>query len=437
MDGHKKTLEYCISVLKQNDSGGWTRPAPHLYPHQWLWDSCFIAIGQRHYDVKRAQREIKNLFRGQWKNGMLPNTILSKIDTNGKQLWHSEISKLSPKNYSTSGITQPPMVAEAVVKVGEKLKKADRIAWYKEVFPKLLAYHEWLYRERDPHAEGIVTLVHPWECGLDNTPAWMQEVYLNETPFWIKCIKAFKLHSLFNLVRSDTKFLPAYERIDAIDALNLFSNARQLRRKKYETRLILRHGSLAVEDLGFNAILIRANSLLAQIAIDIKADIPSWLIERFKKAPRSLELLWSPEKKQYFSRNFSTFELLDQPSIMTFLPLYSGVISKSRAHQLVGLLRSKEWWLNYPVPSVPKSSKYFDDRRYWQGPSWFNTNWMIIQGLKHYGYLDEAHALAQRSIELVEKHGAYEYFSPLTGNPAGATSFSWTASLTIDLLYSS
>ena len=32
-------------VLRQNDMGDWTRAAPNLYPHQWSWDSAFIAIG--------------------------------------------------------------------------------------------------------------------------------------------------------------------------------------------------------------------------------------------------------------------------------------------------------------------------------------------------------------------------------------------------------
>jgi hypothetical protein len=45
-------------VLKQNDRGKYTVPAGDLYPHQWLWDSCFIAIGLRHEDVERAQTEL-------------------------------------------------------------------------------------------------------------------------------------------------------------------------------------------------------------------------------------------------------------------------------------------------------------------------------------------------------------------------------------------
>jgi len=45
-------------VLKENDRGNFTIPAEGLYPHQWLWDSCFIAIGLRHTDLDRAQTEI-------------------------------------------------------------------------------------------------------------------------------------------------------------------------------------------------------------------------------------------------------------------------------------------------------------------------------------------------------------------------------------------
>ncbi|MCA9309161.1 glycoside hydrolase, partial [Candidatus Saccharibacteria bacterium] len=265
----------------------------------------------------------------------------------------------------------------------------------------------------------------------------IQELYVHEMPLWIKMVKSLHLDSLFTLVRSDTKYLPAYQRIDTIDALNFYSVARKLRRRKYETRLVLRYGQLTMEDIGFNSILIRANTLLCQIASEIKADVPEWLLERFKRAPKALESLWSEEKGEYFSRNFQTFESIEQSSIMTFLPLYSGAISKKRAGELVTLLRSKDWWLPYPVPSVPKNSQYFDELRYWQGPTWVNTNWLVADGLKRYGYVDEAQAIIDRTIELATLQGLSEYFSPVTGSPAGANSFSWTAALVLDMLYSS
>ena len=56
-------------VLKKNDQGTFTIPAQGIYPHQWLWDSCFISIGMRHYDLERAKLEIFSILKGQWSNG--------------------------------------------------------------------------------------------------------------------------------------------------------------------------------------------------------------------------------------------------------------------------------------------------------------------------------------------------------------------------------
>ncbi|MBI1952122.1 glycoside hydrolase, partial [Candidatus Saccharibacteria bacterium] len=82
----------------------------------------------------------------------------------------------------------------------------------------------------------------------------------------------------------------------------------------------------------------------------------------------------------------------------------------------------------------PFCSAYFDPSRYWQGPTWVNTNWLIIKGLENYGYKDEAGSLRQKTLELVAKNGMNEYFNPVNGHPEGAPNFSWTAALTIDLL---
>lgn len=78
---HEKPLtiiEAARQVLEHNDRGEYTVPGARLYPHQWLWDSCFIAIGMRHYDVERAKTEIYSLLKGQWANGMLPNIIFNE-----------------------------------------------------------------------------------------------------------------------------------------------------------------------------------------------------------------------------------------------------------------------------------------------------------------------------------------------------------------------
>src|SRR5580704_6929655 len=98
------------SVLKGNDQGKYTQPAHGLYPHQWLWDSCFIAIGLRHVSVNRAETELKSLLRGQWHNGMLPNIIFKGGEKyrRDRNHWRSWVSPLAPAHVATSGYTQPP-----------------------------------------------------------------------------------------------------------------------------------------------------------------------------------------------------------------------------------------------------------------------------------------------------------------------------------------
>lgn len=423
------------AVLEMNDQGSYTIPADGPYPHQWLWDSCFIAIGQRHYDVDRAQTEILSLLRGQWSNGMMPNMVLADGYKRDHNIWRSWINPNAPDNVHTSGITQPPMLAEAIYQVGKKLSLPERRTWYKKTYNSLLLYHQWLHTERDPHQEGLVLQVHPWETGLDNTPPWVSELRTHQMPLWIRAVEKLKLDKIINLFRRDTKFIPAAERMSTIEELGLYSTQRRLRRKAYDIDKILSHSMFAIEDLTFNSILIRADYILCDIAKSIRKELPEGLKDQMKKTEASLEQLWDPYSNQYYSRNFVTHKLIKEPSIATLLPLYSGHLTKERAEILVKQLENEHiFGPAYPVPSVPVNSAWFKETGYWQGPTWINTNWLVIDGLKRNGFKDHAEVLRKSTLEMVEKSGCREYFSPMDGSPAGASNFSWTAALAIDLL---
>lgn len=430
-------LEQAKTVLANNDRGGFTIPAGGLYPHQWLWDSCFISIGLRHYNMPRAQKELRSLLRGQWSNGMLPNMIFDKglAYREDRNIWRSQVSPFAPDTVPTSGVTQPPMLAEAVVRIGEKLSVPERRGWYQTMYPALLAYHEWLYAERDPHIEGLVLNIHPYEAGLDNTPPWINQLRLHHRPWWANVLVWTRLDKAVSLFRRDTRRIPPGERMSNIEALLYYDVVRRLRRKQYNTDAILTRSEFAVEDLTFNSILIRANEHLKTIAKTIKRELPQTLKLRMSKTEEALESLWDGFSGQYYSRNFATHKLIKEPSIATLMPLYAGSITKERAEQLVKLLHDKhQFGAAYPVPSVPFNSSYFKPHSYWQGPTWLNTNWLIIDGLKRYGFDEEAKFIKDQSLKLVDEHGFYEYFSPIDGSPAGAENFSWTAALTIDLL---
>jgi hypothetical protein len=433
----KTVKEICQEVLDKNWRDTHTIPASGLYHHQWLWDSCFISIGLRHANLERAEQELRSLLRGQWANGMLPNIIFADSDKHSRdrKIWQSWRNPNSPDEVNTSGITQPPMLAEAVVKLGELMSKTKRTSWYQDMYPALIAYHQWLYNERDPHNEGLVLLIHPWESGLDNSPPWVQQLHLHSKPWWISFVEKTKLEKLFLLVRRDTQHVPPGQRLDNIDALLYYNVMQRLRRKNWDIDAILNRSHFAIEDLTYNCILIRANKHLSEIAKAIGHEIPEELKENFKKSKESLEKLWDGYYKEYFSRNFVTHKLIKEPSIASLLPLYAGTITPERATELVKSLHDKKLFSSkYPIPSVPLSSKTYKELGYWQGPTWINTNWLIIEGLNNYGFTKEAEIITKSSIELVEKSGPYEYFSAKNGDPAGVKNFSWTAALIIDLL---
>lgn len=437
MRDNTEVLDQAAQVLKENDHGLYTIPSHGLYPHQWLWDSCFIAIGLRHLDIERAKIEVLSLLRAQWRNGMLPHIIFTpgKKQRMHSGVWDSWLSPFSPEDVTTSGITQPPMVAEAVVRIGEKMSLSDRRSWYRQVWPNLLAYHQWLYTERDPHHEGLVLQIHPWETGLDNTPPWMSELDAHLLPWWIRVLEKTRLEFIVGRLRLDTRYVPQEQRPTNIEALALYSVQRRLRRKIYDINKILDHSLFAIEDLAFNSILIRANEHLRQIAQTLRVEIPADLLESMDRGAKTLDELWDPYTEQYYARDFVTHRLLKQTSIESLLPLYAGCISPERAELLVKSIENEHvFGPAYPVPSTPLNSPYFDPNRYWQGPSWVNMNWLIIDGLIRYGYKEHADALRESTLELVQKHGFYEYFNPISGHPLGAPNFSWTAALSIDLL---
>ena len=429
-------IEQMAAILKANDRGNYTSPA-EFYPHQWLWDSAFTAIGLRHIDPERAALELVSLVRGQWANGMLPHMIFAE----GREYrwerdaWSSWLSPYAPDKVRTSGITQPPVLADAVYKVGEKLPAHERREFYSFMYEPLLKYHEWIYAERDPHAEGLMLQIHPYEVGLDNSPPWVLQLYEHSRPWWIAAIEKLRLQKVINFLRRDTRKVNPGQRISSLEALLLWDVIRRMKRKRYDIEKILHRSLFCTQDITFNSVLIRNNDRLQHIASYIRRKLPHELVLKFKATEEALDKLYDEASKQYYSRDFITNKLILEPSIGTFMPLYSGTISKARARELVALLMNhRKYWLHHPVPTVPLDSHFFDDDRYWQGPSWVNTNWMIIDGLRRYGFIAEAETLRGLTIDMVSKAGPYEYFSPIDGRGLGAANFSWTAALTIDLL---
>src|ERR1700748_3679696 len=110
------------AVLHGNDAGSWTKASPVLYPHQWSWDSAFIAIGWAHLDIGRAMTELEQLFAAQWATGMVPHIVLRAGRDQpyfpGPEWWDTPVSAPAPAPpVQTTGICQPPVHALALQRI--------------------------------------------------------------------------------------------------------------------------------------------------------------------------------------------------------------------------------------------------------------------------------------------------------------------------------
>ena len=427
--GFKDYVKAARQVLKTNWTGAYTRPSSGLYPHQWNWDSGFIAIGNAHHDQKRAQQELTSLFSHQWPNGMVPQIVF-----NPKALGHYFPEPdfwQTPDGRLTSGITMPPIHATACWHIYEHAKDGDTATdFLKFMYPKLMALHRYLYRERDPDLSGLVYIRHPWESGLDNSPAWDEP--LKEIRVDRKALPEYERKDLKHGVPADQR--PSDEDYDRyVYLVDLF------RRLGYREEDIRRECPFLIKDVLFNSILCRANRDLLMITDALKhdtAEVEDWVERTSSAISRDL---WCPRCKQFESFDVVSGQLIHSSTAAGFLPLFGSAASKEQAQTLFETLDSITFCALhqgncFTVPNYDMTREDFDSRNYWRGPVWINMNWMISKGLKGYGYVEKADAMKRDMIQLPIRFGFHEYFDSRTGKGYGSDGFSWTAALFLDLV---
>jgi glycogen debranching enzyme len=402
-----------VAILKANDRGGYTVPTAKLYPFQWNWDSAFCAMGFATFNEPRAWEELETLFLGQWADGLVPHIIFHKpADTYfpGPDVWGT--SHQPP----TSGITQPPVAAMAVWKMYATAKdKALAELKARELFPKLLAWHRWWASARDPDGTGRVCILHNWESGMDNSPAWDQ-------PF--ENVPATKTA----YVRKDTGHVDASMRPKKIDYDRYVHLVETYRACGWKPAAMWRAAPFKVAHIGINAILLRAEEDLASLADALgfaaeKRDIAT----RMERMTLAMRADWNAGMKAFQSTDLVAGKPIAAATSAGFLPLLTSVPTPAQARMIADELMRWRKLGQYGVPTVAPDDPVFDGKRYWRGPAWCIINWLLADGLTRHGFLAEAEAVKEDTKRLLLDHGFAEYFNPVDGMPCGGFGFSWTA----------
>lgn len=419
------------AVLAANWRGRHTVPSARLYPHQWSWDSAFIAIGLAQVDQHRAQLELATLFGAQWRDGRVPHIVFDD-DTPadayfpGPRFWAAGAPAL-PRRV-TSGIVQPPMHARAVWEVYRRAP--DRPAatdFLRRMYEPLCAWHDYLATRRDLGGSGLAAIVHPWESGMDNSPAWDSAVQES-------CAGGATMPA----ARADLRHVPATQRPRDADYAAYIDLASRYRDKAYaDTGLLPGHG-FAIEDPLFNGVFAWSEEALARIAAVIGAN-SRWHADRALALGCALaNRLYDPDLGMFVPRDVRTGRQIPMAGVAGLAALVSpGLPAEAVARtcaQVTGPRFMNGHRAGRLLPTLDRTSPEFDPQRYWRGPAWANTTWLVIQGLRRHGASPAAETLQTGLLETVRTQGFREYYDADTGAGAGSTDFSWTAALVLDLL---
>ena len=427
MENETDFLRSAQEILRSNDMGVFTKPGPRQYPHQWNWDSAVIALGYSHFDLPRALEEIRSVLKGQWGDGMVPHIIYHTGRSDyfpDPDFWQTGGSPHVPR-VPTSGLTQPPLLSSVLRTIHARTPVLEFI---REVYPSLLRWQRWFHTRRDADGSRLACLIHPWESGTDNSPRWLNAI-ARITP---KDLPAYQRRDTVHVSGSQRPHKEDYDRF--IHLVNFF------RTNQYDSAVLLAQSPFLVQDILTNSILHRADQDLRELAAAIGEpvdEIDSWL-HSVRGAFNAR--FWDEEGGLYHDYDLRAGRQVPVNTAMTFMPLYAGLASQAQADRLVAehLLNPAEYApgknVRFWVTSASQTEPAWEARRYWRGPVWIITNWLIADGLKRYGYPEIAEAIRRDSLQMLRETGFWEYFDACDGSGCGSPDFSWSAALAIELL---
>jgi glycogen debranching enzyme len=430
-DSARDTLQHtAVRVLAENWHGHATVPSGRLYPHQWSWDSAFICFGLQHWAARRAAAELLSLLGGQWRDGRVPHIVFNPAVPEdayfpGPAFWRSSVSRGRPP-VATSGIIQPPVHASATLALLDHLPDAEAFA--SRIYPLLKAQNDYIARRRVHPGTGLAFLLHPWESGLDNCPSWDDP--LAAVPADLSLFERF--------TRRDLAHAGAGERPTDEDYARYIRLALTYRDSGYDDAWALDEAEFAVLDPAFNTLWAASERALAEIAARLRLDPDPHLEAAVRITTAMQNRLWSDGAGMAQAYDLRTGRLQAEATVAGALPLLLPGLDRDRVERIVAALTGPQFQISSPqtfgVPSYDRTSAKYDPSRYWRGPSWMNTTWMVATGLRRHGFDELAAKLDSDLVALALRSGLREYFNPVTGSGHGTDRFSWSAAIVLHIL---
>lgn len=399
----------------------YTCPSPDQYPFQWFWDSCFHAVVLAHLEPAVAREELDLLLAAQAPDGFLPHVVF----WDRRALFHHGLywCWLQSRGLGLprhTALIQPPVLAAAVERYATITGDWDFV---RDALPQLDAYYAWLGRTRDPDGSGLLTIIAPWESGMDHKPSYDRALGLRYPATPRDLVLRPRLLDLANRARD-------------------YDPARLFRRPFTDGRW-----RFLVQDVLVNATYVDGLRALARLhercrTADDREERGACWRRRAVQAEAAMLTRLRGEDGFFYDRDRRSGRLLPVQTVAGLTALLLDGLSDAEARPLLDALTNPgKFAAVYLVPSVamdepafcPVELRYGAGPLIWRGPVWINLNWLLVQALQRRGREDLAERIAASSIALVRRSGFREHFDPHTGAGYGARSFGWST-LVVDML---
>jgi hypothetical protein len=370
---------------------GCTVPNRDVYPHRWMWDSCFHVIAWTSLDRARALQELHTLLGSRLgseygpDSGFIPHMAYCDGEAEGGGI------DRGPRP-GTSSFTQPPVYMLAIESLGDLTDDQRRpiLAGAEQAL-------DWLWRERMMRRVGLLKIVHPWESGADISPRF-DDWYGGET---MVARHFFDRDLLYDVLVKST----GYDRSGVAES----------------------NSSGVSVPSGFNAIAADAARRLYT-----QTNSPLWR-ERYEALSRAIdEKLWDEEEELWSDLAFPDHGPRDISGSRR-IPTLDGVLGalgtvrRDRAERALGqCVGNGRFAAQYGPRYLPAGDPRYLRDVYWRGPAWPQLNYLLVEAARVHGLDDIAEEIASRTIQGVVKSGWSEYWDPENGEGLGARPQSWT-----------
>lgn len=426
----------------------------------YAWDSWKIAYAMVHFNPEIAKDSIRALFDWQ----IQPNDPVRPQDA-GMILdlitWNTIPERGGDGGNWNERNTKPSLAAWSVMEVYNVTKDKS---WLKEMYPKLVAYHDWWLRNRDHNGNGVP------EYGATRDKAHNTDS--GEMLFTVK--KGDKEETLVGLKsyasiishgQYDSLTIPAQEAagwesgrdnaavfgfIDKAQLDNYVANGGKrsdwivnfAENRSNEGKLL--GYSLLQESVDQASYMYSDNHYLAEMAtlLGKTEDAKNYQAQAKKLADYINTCMFDPTTQFFYDVRIEDKPLANgcagKPIVERgkgpegWSPLFNGAATQSHADSVVKvMLNPKEFNTFVPLGTAALTNPAFGPDIYWRGRVWVDQFWFGLQGMERYGYRNEALTLADTFFRhakgLTTDGPIQENYNPLTGAQQGAPNFSWSA----------